>query len=285
MIVKAVLIVISAAILGFTQAALGQDSETDTNGLTILLAKVRQDLKAGKHTEADLADDLKQFDVLMAAENGQRTEAAAHILLARGMLYSEIFDDPLRAKAYFLEIKQNYANTIIATKLDPLIQMMDQQADDKRITSPEPVSVPFSDFNVTNTAGQPLSVARYKGKLVLVDFWATWSQPCQAELHNLLATYGEYHDNGFEIIGVSLDEDEDQLQKYAKTNYMSWPEYFDGKRFQNQLAVKYGITTLPANFLIDGSGNVIGTNLFGNDLPLAVARALAKRGTDAELKR
>lgn len=268
------MIAIAAVLLATAPAVYGQDTATETNGLTVLMAKVRVDLKAGKRTEAELADDLNQFDVLLAAENGQRTELAANIILAKGMLYSEVFDDPERARTYVMAVKNNYANTMIAGKLDPLLLMLDQQAETKKARAV--AGVPFADFKVTDVAGQPLSVSRYKGRVVLVDFWSTGNDVCQIELPNILATYAKYHDQGFEIIGVSQDDDQAKLLKYVKNQNMPWPEYFDSQSGTNKLAVKYGVNALPANFLIDAGGNVIATNLWGPNLSLAVAKALGK---------
>ena len=275
---KVILSLLALILLLPLPAVFGQDASlvvTNTDGLTTLMAKVRVDLNAGKHTEAELADDLRQFDNLLAAENGKRTEMAANIILAKGMLYSEVFDDPEQAKTYILDVQRNYSNTMIAKKLEPLLMMMDQQAETKRDEA-GPINLPFADFSVTNLDGKPMSVSQYKGKLVFVDFWATWCPLCVAEMPNVIATYGKYHDQGFEIVGVSLDEDKGKLQNFIKDNGMPWPQYFDGQRWQNLLALKYGIEELPANLLIDTNGNIIGKNLIGVQLPVAVAKALAK---------
>ena len=261
-------------LLAAAPAAWAQDTPPTTNGLAILLGKIRVDLKAGKHSEADLADDLYQFDALLAAENGQRTEMAANIILAKGMFYSEVFDDPERAKTYILTVKNNYPNTMIAGKLGPLLVMMEQEIQQKKALAV--TQQPFSDFAVTNTAGEPLSVAQDKGKVVLVDFWATWCQLCRVELPMVIATYDKYHAQGFEIIGVNMDDDQDKFLKFTKEQNIPWPQYFDGLHWQNKLAVRYGIQALPANFLIDARGNVIATNVMGPELPVAVAKALGK---------
>ena len=130
---------------------------------------------------------------------------------------------------------------------------------------------------MTDVSGQPLSVAGEKGKVVLVDFWATWCGPCRAEMPNVIAAYKKYHDQGFEIIGVSLDHEKAELSSYLKDQNIAWPQFFDGQGWTNALAVKYGVDAIPANFLLDGDGKIIGKELRGDDLDQAVATALAKK--------
>jgi thioredoxin-related protein len=89
-----------------------------------------------------------------------------------------------------------------------------------------------------------------------------------------VATYGKYHGKGFEIIGVSLDQDQQKLLNFTKQNNMIWPQFFDGQGWNNKLAVKYGIESIPATFLLDGNGKIIGKDLRGEELEQAIARAL-----------
>jgi thiol-disulfide isomerase/thioredoxin len=266
----------AVCLLGSPRAAAAQETETGTNGLTVLVTKIKADLTAGKRTPAELADDLKQFDVLLAAENGKPTELAANILFMKATLYLQVFEDPDTARTNFLKIKNDYPNTKIGAKIDAMLAMMDQQSAAEKLQAALKPGVPFPDFSMTDVTGKPLSVAQYKGKVVMVDFWATWCGPCRAELPNVIATYAKYHDQGFEIIGVSLDEDKDAMVKYTEENKMTWPQYFDGLRWQNKLAAKYGVEGIPFTILIDPQGNIIDKDVRGEALPAAVAKALGK---------
>src|SRR6476619_559483 len=136
------------------------------------------------------------------------------------------------------------------------------------------IGSPFPDFNETDINGKPVSVANYKGKVVLVDFWATWCGPCVAELPNVLKAYQKYHDKGFEILGISLDQDKEKLTGFTKEKNMTWQQYFDGKGWQSKLGAKYGINSMPATFLLDKDGKIIGKDLRGEALEQALANTL-----------
>jgi peroxiredoxin len=112
---------------------------------------------------------------------------------------------------------------------------------------------------------------------VLVDFWDTWCPPCVAELPNVLAAYRTYHDRGFVIIGISLDKDQNALTAFIKDHDMSWPQYFDGKGWENKLATQYGIQSIPATFLLDGKGRIVAKDLRGPALETELAKLLAKK--------
>ena len=113
------------------------------------------------------------------------------------------------------------------------------------------------DMKFTAINGKQINLAKMKGKVVLIDFWATWCGPCVAELPNVKKTYAKFHDKGFEIIGVSLDQSRDKLSKFVEKEKMPWPQHFDGQGWKNEYAVKYGIQGIPAMWRIDKKGNLV----------------------------
>src|SRR5262249_15425764 len=109
-------------------------------------------------------------------------------------------------------------------------------------------------FTANDLDGNPQSPDRFQGQVLLIDFWATWCGPCRGELHNVKAVYDKYHDKGFAILGVSLDEDKDALQKFVKDQSMPWPQLFDGKGWKNEIARLYGVNAIPRTLLLDRQG-------------------------------
>ncbi|HTX22674.1 MAG TPA: TlpA disulfide reductase family protein [Candidatus Aquilonibacter sp.] len=272
--IKFIILLGAAALLLPVQRAFTADATTE---LKALVEKVNADIAAGKTTEAGLSDDLKQFDALLAEHKGEKTDAVAQILYMKATLYGEVLKNDAKAEALIKELKTDYPDTTVGKNADKILAMMAQQDAAKKIQDALAVGTQFPDFTEKDVAGQPLSIANYKGKVVLIDFWATWCPPCRGEVPNVVATYQKYHSKGFEIIGISLDQDQSSLLDFIKANNMTWQQFFDGQGWQNKLAMKYGINSIPMDYLLDGNGKIIGEDLRGDDLQKAVASALANK--------
>lgn len=120
-------------------------------------------------------------------------------------------------------------------------------------------------FTMNNVAGKPIRLDTFKGKYLLIDFWASWCKPCRAENPNLVKAYAKYKTKGFDILGVSIDG---ASQKAAwitaiKDDAMSWTQVSDLKGAKNEAAVLYGVESIPQNFLVDPKGKIIAKNLRG----------------------
>ncbi len=143
--------------------------------------------------------------------------------------------------------------------------------DPRLVPGAKPFSVTAKDLN-----GRPLSLAQYHGKVVLMDFWATWCGPCVGEMPNVIAAYKKYHAQGFDIVGVSLDESRPALTSFIAQNKMPWRQVFDGKQWSSAVPREYGVMSIPFGLLVGRDGKIAAVDVRGPALETAIQQALAK---------
>jgi thiol-disulfide isomerase/thioredoxin len=126
--------------------------------------------------------------------------------------------------------------------------------------------------------GKAVSLDQFRGKVLLLDFWATWCGPCVAELPNVVAAYGKYHGKGFEVVGISLDQPDsrDKLIKFTQDNKMPWQQIYDGKYWEASNATAYGVSGIPFTVLVGRDGKIAAVDARGNALAPAIEAALKK---------
>ena len=250
----------------------GGDIAAETEALS---NKVDAKLEQGKNTEADFVDEMKECDTILAAHKDEKTDEVANVVCIKIQLYM-VFENDDKATELLKMARNDYPDTALGMRAGRLIKELARDAENKKIQKTLVAGADFPDFDEKDLDGKPVSVANYKGKVVLVDFWATWCVPCIGELPNVMKTYEKYHDKGFEIIGVSLDIDQDSLAAFFKEKNMPWPEFYDGLRFQNKVALKYGVGAIPTNILVGKDGKIIDKDLRGPALDDAVGKALGQ---------
>ena len=126
----------------------------------------------------------------------------------------------------------------------------------------------FTDMTIPDMDGKEHKLSEWlgKGQYVMIDFWASWCGPCRQEMPNVVANYTKYHEKGFEIIGISFDRTAEPWKKSVEQMNMKWPQLSDLGYWQSAAAGVYGINSIPASILFDGSGKIIATNLRGEKL-------------------
>ena len=207
--------------------------------------------------------------------------------------YRMLFDVLVRAERYeemleiFKEADQQHPDAepilwrlaYIYRKLGntELADVYDRKADPKY----ELLGKLVPDFSATDLDGKPISLQDYRGKVVLLDFWGVWCGPCIAEMPNVKKVYDTYKDQGFDIIGVTLDSDETELRDYIKENDLQWRQVFSGKAWgDDPLAQQYNITGVPSQWLIDRDGALISHKARGEDLERLVVEALKDKSAN-----
>lgn len=130
------------------------------------------------------------------------------------------------------------------------------------------------DFEQNDSTGAPVRFASFKGKYVLVDFWASWCGPCRAENPNVLEAYNKYQDKNFTVVGISLDDKDANWKKAIRDDKMPWTQLSDLKGWKNEVSTYYGIQGIPSNLLVDPSGKIVARDLRGEGLHKKLAELL-----------
>ena len=171
------------------------------------------------------------------------------------------------------EVEGFLANATPEFKDSPLMQKVDNYIAAQRRSA---IGAEYTNLTMQSLDGQTISLSDFVGKdkYVLVDFWASWCGPCRREMPNLVEAYKKYADKGFEIVGVSFDDNKEAWAKGVEELGITWPQMSDLKGWKCLAGEVYGIRSIPSTLLIDKEGKIVAKNLRGNELEETLAKYL-----------
>jgi peroxiredoxin/predicted negative regulator of RcsB-dependent stress response len=244
--------------------------KSDPDGPVKALAQIVLTMARAQAGQFDLA--LARYRELMQGLNQNEQEE-----------FAASFSEDLAALAItageFTAAREVYTSLLARFSESPNLRQK-VQAELKRL---DRVGKPAPAFAAEDIKGKPIRLAACRGKYVLIDFWATWCAPCVSELPRLQAAYRTYHDAGFEIIAVSLDENKTAAADFVKVRDLPWPQLHNASSSAD-LVDAFGVITIPATYLIDPEGTIVRLDLRGKTLDETLRRLL-KRTAAVDQKR
>ena len=228
----------------------------------------------------EAAEAVKAYQQLV--ENYPKATYFAPALLEMGLAYDRLGQHDKADAAYHQLVEHpKYGSRASAKTANRLLALQKEQRTGEIPVSPSYRGQPDAlvgkkamDFNVKDLDGNDLSLEKYRGNVILLDFWAVWCGPCIAEMPNVKGVYERYKEDNFQIIGISLDESRNTLVGYLEKEGITWPQVFDGNGWKNQVAQIYGIRAIPHMYLIDGEGVIRKSGVRGPALEPAVAELI-----------
>ena len=225
--------------------------------------------------EKDVDQLIDRFKVVMAPENLQDHLTLGYLLKKANrdedvlQLFKNLeaqYPEKLSLSRRIADIYEESGNTELAieylSKIKPALALLEK---------------PVPDFSATDLDGKPISLQQYRGKVVLLDFWAVWHSFCIGDILNIKEIYNTYKDQGFDVIGVSLDTDETKLRNYLKENDIPWRQIFSGQERQDPLVKQSDVKSIPARWLIGRDGTLIAHE--------ANHKLMSRKGREPDLER
>lgn len=255
-----------------------QTGQEDAQQLETFKNEIREDKRQAVRTVIIQRDLLEQVGRWRQLDEGAQQQWMNDVV--EYLASVELERQHGQLVAYAVRMLGQQEDKEAATKLVSLVKPVFENSDDEQVAAMAErlegavryMDLEGSEMEIEGRllSGEPFDWSQYDGKVVLVDFWATWCGPCIRELPNVVENYQKYHDKGFEVIGISLDEDAQKVREFVEGRDIPWPTLFSddpqATAWNHPMAVKYGIQAIPAAILVDQQGKVVTKSARGEAL-------------------
>lgn len=194
-----------------------------------------------------------QLDLIYSFISEKKSSYMAPFVISRYLVYEL---DYLGLDSLLQQIDPSVHNSMDYIKLSQRVETLKNVAVGKTVT----------DFTLNDPSGNPVALSSFRGKILLIDFWASWCGPCRRENPNVVKLYNDFNDKGFEILGVSFDEDFNRWVGAIEDDQLTWPHVSDLQGWGSAAGKLYGINSIPATVLVDREGVIVAKNLRGDAL-------------------
>lgn len=243
--------------------------------------KITQGAQIYAKKEAELSTKYREFSKAKDKEGMAKIDGEFDKLSAEKNenVYGRYLTENPNSTIALYVLNQYAGYDINAAKMEPIFARLSEKnkkstagisfSERLEIARKTAISAMAMEFTQNDTLGNPISLSSFRGKYVLIDFWASWCGPCRAENPNIVKSFNEYKDKGFTVLGVSLDQPGKQqawMDAIHKDN-LTWTQLSDLKGWKNEVSTMYGIRAIPQNLLLDPLGKIIAKNIRGEELP------------------